>query len=141
MAEVGWTKPDDIGRYTCCTHNGRSTVDYVLCSSVYLESIINFNMRDHNQFLDHNALKSCLLVYPSSISDKIPEITHEMIWNHQSVNEVDEFVDMLTNALRKAADPYFLQKFNNKKRQLNKGYPAWADEEWLPSENETIFQI
>ena len=28
----------DIGRYTCYTHNGRSTVDYVLCSSVYLES-------------------------------------------------------------------------------------------------------
>ena len=150
----------DIGRYTCCTHNGRSTVDYVLCSSVYLESIINFNVCDQNQFSDHNALELCILVNPSSISDKLPEITHKMIWNHQLVNDfvealssaevnemlenmVDkidnndnittgvEVVDMFTNALRKTADPYFLKKFNNKKRPSNKGHPEWADEEWL----------
>ena len=46
-------KDAGVGKYTCCTFNGQSVVDYVLCSKDVLRLLIDFAVSDFKAFSDH----------------------------------------------------------------------------------------
>ena len=44
---------EGIGKYTCHTYNGSSTVDYYLCSPDLFQFVCGFDVKDMNMYSDH----------------------------------------------------------------------------------------
>lgn len=52
----------DVGNFTCYTKRGKSLVDYVLCSSSLIPEIIDFDIKDPNEFSVHCAIEFSLCI-------------------------------------------------------------------------------
>ena len=82
------------GRFTCTTYNGNSVVDYVLCSSRYIDYTCDFCVCDQNEFSGHNPIDFNIKTAHLRISGQIPDTNVKMVWNPDSA---ENFVNALQN--------------------------------------------
>ena len=85
------------GSYTCCTPNGCSVVDYMLCRNVDFCSITDFAIEDHTLYSDHNVVHlefNCGI--PALVGERHTDgITlHKLRWKK---NNCDTFVQDLNS--------------------------------------------
>ena len=84
------------GKYTYCSNNGRSTVDYLLLYLTDFKTISKFDIREFNEFSDHAALSFSL--YTNNLNQNYTEepssINRKIVWD---ANKIIDFQNILTN--------------------------------------------
>ena len=71
-----------IGKWTCTKYNGRSVVDYVLCSHNLYPAIKSFEVSDPLSFSDHSAVYFSIGVGRSFHLTRPPTSYHKLIWHN-----------------------------------------------------------
>ena len=79
----------NIGRYTCYTHNGTSTVDYLLCSPSIMSYITEFTVRDQNDFSDHCPIDFSLLTHSAPQAEEVGQCSGKIVWDS---NKCEDFM-------------------------------------------------
>ena len=79
----------NIGRYTCYTHNGTSTVDYLLCSPSIMSYITEFTVRDQNEFSDHCPIDFSLLTHSEPQAEEVGQCSGKIVWDS---NKCEDFM-------------------------------------------------
>ena len=88
------------GKYTFCSHQGQSTVDYLLMNYCDFESLSHFDILDLNEFSDHAPLTFNFHlnepnIQPQNFNSKTNvEISRKIIWDNA---KVDDFKNSLAN--------------------------------------------
>lgn len=110
----------DIGKYTFCSHNGQSTVDYLLLKLSDFEILSYFDVLDFNEFSDHAPitlqfnLKSPFK-HTSNPTNNETFINRKIIWvdsktdlfHSQLMNNNEHFRRLISDARSKPIDPWY----------------------------------
>ena len=110
----------DIGKYTFCSHNGQSTVDYLLLNLSDFEILSYFDVLDFNEFSDHAPitlqfnLKSPFK-HTSNPTNNETFINRKIIWDDsktdlfhsQLMNNNEHFRRLISDARSEPIDPWY----------------------------------
>ena len=82
------------GQVTCVTYNGKSLVDYVLCTPVLMNDICYFQVMNQNQFSDHSPILYKINVTLPVVVEEAPQKFSKMRWDPL---KRDDFIQALHN--------------------------------------------
>lgn len=109
----GRLNADQSDSYTCCTHQGMSTVDYLLLCHTCFGSVLNFSVGHFTEFSDHAPLSFSLESYTNIcnndlfISNKPKNI---MSWDK---DKVDVYRQALSNVLHNITSDITCDNYEN----------------------------
>ena len=87
---------DSLGKFTCCTTNGQSVIDYALCTKYVVSDVIDFHVDDFNIFSDHAPI--CLKLKCNIIKEKVDVKNQNIVSKPKWKEEREaEYVDNLSS--------------------------------------------
>ena len=96
-------KDRTIGNLTCFTHNGESTVDYLLTSYENFDLLLDFHVHDFNVHSNHAPVTFDLRINTSCKNDCKDEERFVYRWNpehrDQFVHDVSSSINVLCSSL------------------------------------------
>lgn len=90
------------GKFTFCSHQGQSTVDYLLFNFCDFDTLSHFEILQFNEFSDHAPLSFNFYLKPRNKEHERlntqtdPEISRKMVWDNA---KIDDFKMLLNNSM------------------------------------------
>ena len=73
----------NIGKFTCHTYNGASTVDYYLCCAPLFDLFCEFKVHDINEFSDHCPVEAHLKLSHNPRCSIVSKVAEKLLWDEQ----------------------------------------------------------
>ena len=86
-----WTD-EGIGKYTCHTYNGSSTVDYYLCSHDLFQFVYGFYVKDVNMYSDHCPISLEINSLRLPTQRVAETVVTKMVWDVEKVREYQHYL-------------------------------------------------